>query len=177
MRHAAQVFFAYITLLLTGAFHQLIPVSDLLPDFVSLFAIYLGLTARDKIAPSTASAVLIGYLADLLVGSPAGLLAFIAGVLCIAGHLIQGRLLVRGFASTAVFSALTALAAGILILIIRGASGLLPAGFLAEMGTVVKTAALTGLVGPFAFRGCRYVDARFARTQRERDAAATGLIS
>jgi hypothetical protein len=42
--------------------------------------------------------------------------------------------------------------------------------------TGLMSALLTALAGPLVFRLCRQTDARFARTRRERDAAAEGLI-
>ncbi len=35
---------------------------------------------------------------------------------------------------------------------------------------LIASAALTGLFGPLVFRLCRFIDARFARTDREREA-------
>jgi hypothetical protein len=68
------------------------------------------------------------------------------------------------------------LAAGLFVLAIRGASDLLPLGWGNELGALLSMALITGLLGPFVFRSCRYVDSRFARTPRERDAAASGMI-
>jgi rod shape-determining protein MreD len=176
MRMAAQIGLSYLLLLLLGAVWRLLPLASFTPDFVSLIAAYLGLTARDRLAPSVAAAVTIGYLADLLYGTPVGLMAMTAGLVCTVCHLIQGRLLVRGWIFTMVFASLTALAAGLFVLAIRGASDLLPLGWGNELGALLSMALITGLLGPFVFRSCRYVDSRFARTPRERDAAASGMI-
>ena len=176
MRIAAQIGLSYVLLLLLGAVWRLLPLASFAPDFVNLVAAYLGLTARSRLAPSVAGAVTIGYLADLLYGTPLGLMAISAGLVCTVCHLIQGRLLVRGWIFTMVFACLTAFAAGLFVLAIRAASDLLPLGFGHELGVVLTMALVTGLLGPFVFRSCRYVDARFARTHRERDAAASGMI-
>ncbi|MCP4446965.1 MAG: rod shape-determining protein MreD [Myxococcales bacterium] len=176
MRLAAQIVVAYLVLLVLSAVWRLFPWSELVPDIAVLFAAYLGLTAREKAAPSVASAVFIGYLADLLFGTPAGLIAFCSGLTCSACHLIQGRLLVRGSIFTTVFSCLVALATGVLTILIRSLAGLLPPGWSGELGTLVLSALITGLLGPLVFRTCRFVDSRFARTRRERDAAASGMI-
>ena len=176
MRIAAQIGASFLLLLLLGAVWRLFPLSVLAPDFVSLVAAYLGLTARNRLAPSMAGAITIGYLADLLYGTPVGLMALTAGLVCGVCHLIQGRLLVRGWIFTAVFSALTAFAAGLFVLAIRATFSLLPLGFAQGIGAVFMAALATGLLGPLVFRGCRQVDARFARTPRERDAAAGGVL-
>ncbi len=174
---AAQIAASFFLLLLVGVVWRLLPVSSLSPDFVSLVAAYLGLTARKRLAPSVAAAVTIGYLADLLYGTPVGLMALTSGLVCTVCHLIQGRLLVRGWLFTTVFSALTALAAGVFVLTIRAGFSLLPLGFGHGLWVVLTMALATGLLGPLVFRACRYIDARFARTPRERSAAAAGVLS
>ena len=176
MRIAAQIGMSYLALLLFGAAWRLMPLSQFTPDFVNLVAAYLGLTARNRLAPSVAGAVTIGYLADLLYGTPVGMLAVTAGLVCSFCHLIQGRLLVRGPVFTMVFAALISLVAGVFVLWVRGRAGLLPIGVIAELSSILVTALITGLLGPFVFRSCRFVDSRFAHTRRERDAAATGAI-
>lgn len=176
MRVVGQVLAAYVLLAIMGVLWRHAPLGRAAPDVLALSAVYLGLTARHQLAPSMAGAVILGYLADLLVGSPRGMLALTAGVVCAVGHFIQGRLLVRGTAFTAVFSALTCALAGLFVLLLRLSVGLAPAGLGAELGTLALSALVTGLVGPLVFRIHRRVDARTARTQRERDAALEGLI-
>jgi hypothetical protein len=75
-----------------------------------------------------------------------------------------------------VFAAFAALAFGILIVVIRAITGILYGGWAGTMSSLLGTAVLTGLIGPFVFRSCRLVDSRFSRTPRERDAAATGFL-
>ncbi len=176
-RLGAQVAAAYMLLLLLGALWRLLPWDGLAPDIALLFAAYLGLTARDEAAPSIASAIAIGYLADLLFGMPVGLISFIGGLTCMTCHLIQGRLLVRGPVFTIVFSAGIAFVAGVVMILIRGAAGLLPLGWGDSTTVLAQGALITGLFGPLVFRICRYVDSRFARTRRERDAAASGTLA
>jgi rod shape-determining protein MreD len=176
MRLAAQVFLAYFLLLVVGALWRLGPFERAIPDLVALCAIYLGLAARDRLAPSMLAAVVMGYLADLLMGAPRGMLAASAALVCLLGHLVQGRLIVRGLLFTAAFSAVVGLISGLLLLGLRAWVGHLSGALGSELVTVLLSALFTGLVGPLVFRLCRRVDARFARTQRERDAALEGLI-
>jgi len=75
VRLAAQVFAAYALLLIVGALWRLGPFERAVPDLVALFAIYLGLAARERIAPAMLAAVVMGYLADLIMGVPGGLLS------------------------------------------------------------------------------------------------------
>jgi hypothetical protein len=174
VRIAAQVLLAYALVLVLGCVWRLVPLPRAAPDVVALTAVYLGLTARRGLAPSTLGAVIIGYLGDLLTGTPPGLLALTAGVLCIAGHLIHRRLLVRGWMVTIGFSFFAALLAGLVSLLLRGLGG--QGGLGGELPSLLFVSATSGLAGPLVFRLCRRLDARFARTHRERDAALEGLV-
>lgn len=176
MRTAAQIGIAYGIMLVFGAIWRLGPLPRAMPDAVALFAVYLGLTARVQVAPSVLGAIVIGYLADLLLGTPRGVLALDAGLLCLIAHLVHRRLLVRGWMFTAGFTAITAVVSGMIVMALRAYLGIGPGAFGEEMLLLAATAGLTGLVGPLVFRLCRSVDARFARTQRDRMAALEGLI-
>lgn len=175
MRLAAQVFLGYFMLLVMSVLWRLGPLDRAIPDVVALMAIYLGLAARQQVAPSVLAAVVIGYLADLLLGAPLGLLSTGAGVMCLVGHFVQGRLIVRGLVFTAGFSAIVGLVSGLLLLALRATHGLVGEGVGSQLVTLLLSAVTTGIAGPVVFRLCRQVDARFARTQRERDAALEGL--
>ncbi len=176
MRTAAHVFLAYGLLMLLSVLWPALPVGRAAPDLLALCAVYLGLTARDQVAPAVVGAMITGYLADLLMGTPRGLLALDAGLVCLAGHLIHSRLLVRGWMFTAVFSFITALLSGGCVLAISAASGFGVGAVGRELGVVAMSALLTALIGPPMFRLLRRLDARFARTERERDIALEGLI-
>jgi rod shape-determining protein MreD len=173
MRVAAQVFLAYALVLVVGCLWRLLPFERATPNLVALSALYLGLTARHRLAPSTLGAVVLGYLADLLMGTPRGVMALTAGILCIFGHVIHRRLIVRGFGVTLAVTFATGLVAGIVMLLLRAYGGLVPAGI--EPGLLLYNAVLTAAAGPVVFRLCRIIDARFARTYRERDATLEGL--
>jgi len=175
MRIAAQMILAYLVLLVLAAVWRLLPLSEFSPNIIVLFGAYLGLSARGEVAPSVAGAIGIGYLGDLLMGTPVGLSSLTAGLVCAVCHLIQGRLLVRGAVFTVVFATLTALSAGLLVLVVRGISGLLPYGVGPELWRTLLGAMFSGLMGPFVFQVCRQVDARFAKTRRQRDVASTGM--
>ena len=59
---------------------------------------------------------------------------------------------------------------------LRGLGGTSPPGQLGrELGWLAVASIVTGLFGPLVFWLCRRLDARFARTHRERDAALEGL--
>jgi len=176
MRIAAQVFLAYALVLVLASVWRHMPMSRAAPDVVALVAVYLGLTARSRLAPPTAGAVVLGYLGDLLTGTPTGLLSLTAGLVCIVGHLVHRRLLVRGTLFTMAFSFFAGLFAGLVILVIRVSTVGMPGSAAGELLVLLGSALLTGLVGPFVFRLCRAIDARFARTQREREAPIGGVL-
>ena len=176
MRTAAQVAVAYAIVLVLAAVWRLGPLPRAMPDAVALFGVYLGLTARAQVAPSVLGAIIIGYLADLLMGTPVGISALAAGLLCLFAHLVHRRLLVRGWIYTAVFCAIIAALSGVVLMALRAYMGIGPGSPMDELATLGASAALTGVAGPFVFRMCRAIDARFARTQRDRLAALEGLI-
>ena len=59
--------------------------------------------------------------------------------------------------------------------VIRLFMGAVPAGVGSELAALLGSAVLTGLAGPPAFRLFRFIDGRFARTQRERQAPIGGM--
>jgi rod shape-determining protein MreD len=156
---------------------RLLPFERAAPDLVALSSVYLGLTARHRLAPATLGAVVVGYLGDLLNGTPLGMMSLIAGILCILGHVIHRHLIVRGLAVTLAVSFFTGVVAGVLSLILRAYAGLIPPGAGMEFTMLMTVALMTAVVGPFVFRICRMIDYRFARTYRERDAALEGYYT
>lgn len=178
MRSAALVLIGYAVMLVLGVVWPVLPlgpVRDAPPDVAALTAGYLGLTARRGVAGAVAASVIVGYLADLLGGSPPGLLALVAGITCLLGHLVQRRILVRGWAVLGFAAALGA-TSSLLVFLVRLATGE-PIGGLRELGMPMLVALTTALVGPLLLRLYRRVDAAFARTHREREHALEGLVS
>lgn len=178
MRNAALVLIGYAVTLVLGVVWPVLPLGPLReapPDVAALTAGYLGLTARRGLASAVAAAVVGGYLADLLAGTPPGLLALVAGFTCVLGHLVQRRILVRGWAVIG-FAAALGGSAALLGLLVRVAVGL-PIGGIRELAMIVMLAVTTALFGTLLLRLYRRVDAAFARTHREREHALEGLVS
>ena len=177
MRTASHALVAYVALLVLSSVWRELPIGvvrEATPDVAALVAAYLGLTARNYIAPAVAGAVATGYLADLLGGSPPGLHALIAGAVCLLGHGVHRRILVRGWAMTLGFSAFVGAAASLCVVMIRVLSNH-PLEMSFAMREVVLVAIGTAAIGPLVFRLHRRIDAAFARTHRERDAALEGI--
>jgi hypothetical protein len=178
MRTAALVLIGYAVMLVLGVVWPVLPLGPLreaAPDVAALTAGYLGLTARRGLAGAVAGSVITGYLADLLAGTPTGLLALVAGITCVLGHLVQRRILVRGWA-VAGFAAALGASAALLALLVRLVTGQ-PIGGLREAALIVMVAFTTALFGTLLLRLYRRVDAAFARTHREREHALEGLVS
>lgn len=171
MRIAALVALGYVSVLFLSAVWRLLPV-ETPPDVVALIAVYLGLTSRERVAPGMLGAVLIGYLADLLMGTPRGMLALNAGLICMIGHFIRSTFVVRGRKVTMLFTGITGMVSAIIVMIMSGVGGS-HAGI--DLLGVLLAGLLTGLLGPGVFFLCRFIDSRFARTYRERDARLEGL--
>lgn len=178
MRTATLVLAAYVLCVIVGACWRLLP-SDLLldavPELGALTAAYLGLTARRNLAPAVGGSVAIGYLADVISGTPPGLGALVLGFTCLVTRSAQQRILVRGAAMTIGFSAFVAVVAGVLGIAIRGLAGIPVASVGVELRHLALVAVATALIGPLVWRAFRRIDAAFARTHRERDAALEGL--
>jgi rod shape-determining protein MreD len=179
MRTATLVLAAYVLCVLVGACWRLLPAQllrDAMPALGALTAAYLGLTARRSLAAAVGGSVIIGYLADIISGTPAGLGALVLGITCLVTRSAQQRILVRGAAMTIGFSAFVALCDGVVGLLVRGAAGVKLASISVELSHLAMVVAATALIGPAVWRLFRRIDAAFARTHRERDAALEGLM-
>jgi rod shape-determining protein MreD len=169
---------AYVFCIFVGAFWRLMPfsvVKDAVPDIGALTAAYLGLTARRGSAGAVGGSVALGYLVDLISGAPAGLYAMTLGLTCLVAVGVQQRILVRGATMTMSFSAFVALVAGVSGLLVRMIYGVPRAAFSLELKYIAVVTVATTIVGPLVWRVFRRIDAGFARTHRERDAALEGL--
>ena len=177
MRIAAHVGMVAAIVAVLGAVWPHVPLGRAFPDLVVLVAVYLGLTAHARLSPAIVGAIAVGYVADVLMGSPPGAQALVAGLACTAAHLVHRRLLVRGWLVASLLSFCSGLGAGVVTLAVRGYFNAVPAGLSGELGLVFGSALLTGVVGPAVFWLCRGIDARFARTQRERELVLEGAAS
>lgn len=178
MRTATIVLVAYLLCVIVSAFWRLLPASflrDAIPDIGAITAAYLGLTARRNVAPAVGGSVVLGYLTDLISGTPPGLCALVLGFTGLVARAAQQRILVRGAAMTMAFSAFVALVAGVLALIVRLIYGVPSPSFALDLQHIALVTIATAIIGPLVLRVFRRIDATFARTHRERDAALEGL--
>jgi len=165
VRTATIVLVAYFSCVILGSVWRLIPwIHDAVPDLGALTAAYLGLTARRNIAPAVGGSVMLGYLVDLISGAPPGLIALVLGLTCVIARAVQQRI-----------SAFVALVAGILAMFVRGIYHVPSAAITLELRHLAVVVVATGVIGPIVWRIFRRIDAAYARTHRERDAALEGL--
>ena len=176
MRTATLVLVAYLLCVAVAAMWRFLPwVRDAAPDLGALSAAYLGLTARRHVSPAVGGAVVMGYLVDLITGAPPGLFAFVLALAALIARVVQQRILVRGAALSIAFSAFVALVANVLALVVRVLYRMPSATFAVELQHVALVTLATAIFGPLVWRMFRRIDAAFARTHRERDAALEGL--
>nr|HEX4317051.1 hypothetical protein [Kofleriaceae bacterium] len=177
MRTASLVLAAYVMCVICAASWRLFgdTLHDAVPDLGALTAAYLGLTARRQVAPAVLGSVVLGYLVDLISGAPPGLIALVLGATGLVARAIQQRILVRGTAMTMAFSAFVAVIAQVIGLLVRILYHVPRAGFTTELAHMAMVTIATAIVGPLVWRAFRRIDAAFARTARERDAALEGL--
>ncbi len=179
MRTATLVLIAYAILVIVGAtwWHLPGPLPELRPEIAAILAAYLGLTARQSIAAAVGASIVAGYLADLIGGTPVGLYSLVSGMVCILAHLAQRRILVRGFGVTLGFSLFVGLTSALLVLLVRLINFQPHAPLFTELLRMLGAGVATAAVGPMMLRLFRRVDAAFARTHREKDAALEGIIT
>ncbi|HEY4057275.1 MAG TPA: hypothetical protein VGM39_11740 [Kofleriaceae bacterium] len=178
MRVGTIVLVAYLVCVIVAAVWHLLPghlLRDAVPDVGALTAAYLGLTARRNVAPSVGGAVVLGYLVDLISGGVPGHFAIVLGLTTLIARTVQQRILVRGAAMTVGFSAFVALVACIISLVVRVLYGFPRAHIGIELQHLALVTIATALAGPLVWRIFRRIDAAFARTHREREAALEGL--
>lgn len=179
MRTASLVLVAYLLCAVVTAVWRLTPVEalrDALPHVGALTATYLGLNARSRIAPALAGSVVLGYLLDLVGGGPVGFSALNLALVGLVAVGVQRRILVRGLTMTIAFCGFVGMIAAVLGVLVRVVYDVPTAGFGTELMFVLKASFATAVVGPLVWRLFRRVDAAFARTHRERDAALEGLV-
>jgi rod shape-determining protein MreD len=176
VRTATLVLVAYLLCVVVAALWRLWPwIADAIPDLGALTAAYLGLTARRQVSPAIGGAIVLGYLIDLISGTPPGLVALVLALTTLIARAVQQRILVRGAVISIAFSAFVALIAGVLAWLVRALYGIASAAFSVELRHLGEVALATAIIGPLVWWIFRRIDAAYARTHRERDAALEGL--
>jgi hypothetical protein len=177
MRALGLVLLGYVLLILTGALLRVLPFEVVAPSVPVIMATYLGVTARERMTGTTAAAIAIGYLGDVLGGVPLGLGAFTAGLCALLARLITLRLLVRGRGFLMGLTFALHLGAQLVGMAARASAGVSPGPLGGELVALGGSALLSAALAVPVLRLCRLVDARFARTRRDRDAVREGWLN
>jgi rod shape-determining protein MreD len=175
MRTSTIVLVAYLLCVIVASIWRLLPIHDAIPDLGALTAAYLGLTARRTLAPAVGGSIVLGYLVDLISGAPPGLCALVLALTGLVARAIQQRIYVRGTTMTIAFSGFVALVAQALSIAVRALYGMPRAAMWLELRHVALVAIATAIAGPLIWKIFRRIDAAYARTHRDRDAALEGI--
>jgi rod shape-determining protein MreD len=177
MRTATIVLVAYVVCVVLAAFWRVLPglLHDAVPDLGAVTAAYLGLTARRTLAPAVGGSIALGYLIDVISGAPVGLSALVLGLTGLVARAVQQRIYVRGATMTMAFSGFIAVVSSLLAIVVRASFGMPRAAWSIEFRHLAVIAFATAVVAPLVWRVFRRIDAAYARTHRERDAALEGI--
>jgi rod shape-determining protein MreD len=178
VRTATIVLVAYVVCVAVAAVWRFMPgfTRDAVPAIGALTAAYLGHTTRPHMLPAAASAAVLGYLIDVISGTPAGMTSLVLVMTSDVARRTQRRLFVRGTSMMIGFSAFISIIASLAALLVRRLFGVSVLGSaVLELRHIALVAIATALAGPLVWRLYRRIDAAYARTHRERDAALEGL--
>ncbi len=177
MRTATIVLVAYAMCVVVASVWRFMPgfVHDAVPAIGALTAAYLGHTTRPYRAPATAGAVVIGYLIDVISGTPVGMSSLVLAITADIARSTQQRIFVRGAAMTIGYSAFIAVFTGLAKILVSVLFGIPRPPVSLEFQQMALVALATALSGPIVWRLFRRIDAAYARTHREREAALEGL--
>lgn len=154
-----------------------------LPDLALLVALYAGLTCR----LSGGAAVLLrdaspaamaglgaamGYLSDVVLGTPRGLHALGCALLLLGLRAVARQLLVRGAGFVMAACILGSLAFRLLLVVVLWLLDPEPAGMWTGLRSAFGQALATGLFAPLGFALLSRIDARLWRDPREAHGAA-----
>ncbi|HET6612974.1 MAG TPA: hypothetical protein VFG83_13330 [Kofleriaceae bacterium] len=160
----AQVLVFYVLLVVVNGLWRLLPAAGIAPDLAVIAAVYFGLISQRPVAASTAGAIAVGYIADVLFGAPRGSFALAAGVVCVVCHLVGQRILIGGWLSAALVTAGAAVLADMVVILARTgtAAGSLPGE---SFGALCLGALMTAALAVPVFRLGRFVDGRISHPE------------
>jgi rod shape-determining protein MreD len=145
-------------LLVQSVLLQLVPVHLPTPALGLLIALHVGLSPRWSVSASVLVGFSLGYLFDLVSGTPRGTHAFVYSVVALFAALLGPRLSVRGLFLRAAAGLLVTLAGGLLVTTVRALaeSGASAGGF----RLILLEAALTGAIAPLVLGVLEKLDGR-----------------
>jgi rod shape-determining protein MreD len=177
VRVATIVLVAWLLCIFVASIWRNMPgfTQDAIPAIGALTAAYLGHTTRPWRAPVAAGATILGYLIDVISGTPVGMSCLVLGMTADIARSTQQRIFVRGTLMTIGFCAFISLFASLSKIIVCAVFGIPRPPVAIELQQMALMAFATALIGPAVWKLFRRIDAAYARTHRERDAALEGL--
>jgi rod shape-determining protein MreD len=164
VKPVAHVLFALLLAALQAALLRWVGGGSFTICLLACCVVWAGLQAG--IVDGSVAAAGIGYLLDLLAGTPKGLMTFLAVALFVAVRAASAAVDLRGRGGFALLSGLGALflsVGGTILLRNTVATEAAPGGSLA--GRMILEALLTGAVAPVVGMGLRRLDALFHREE------------
>jgi rod shape-determining protein MreD len=160
MRPLTFLVVGYLGLLLEGALKAVVgaPLHLPTPEVMLLVVLYLGLKPRGSAPQLLGVALACGYLADLLAGSPKGLLSLTLGVIVLIARAASSRLMVASTWQVAAVAAAAAVGHSLAVFVLTS----MYAESLGAVRMVPGIAIMTGLLAPLVFWVLDRVDGRFA---------------
>lgn len=153
------VLVGYFSLLVEGALALLVPGKRtfLAAPELGLFVVaYLGLAGRGGAVGLTLSALLIGYLRDLLIGAPRGSEALTFAIVALLARALHGRVFLERYGQLAVVAVAVSTLQAMLIVLLAGGDAPLAASLRSLPGLAVSAL----LFGPICLRLLRRLDLR-----------------
>lgn len=132
------------------------------PAFGLLIVLYLGLAGRASMASLVAVALAIGYLIDLLSGSPRWLHALTLAIVMVIARGASNRLLVASRWQKALVALVAALGNGALLVILAAPPEWPTSEVLGLLRVIPPTALLTALFAPLVFALLGRLDRKLA---------------
>jgi rod shape-determining protein MreD len=172
MRAALTLAFGLALLLLQSVLLQLVPVYLPTPAFGVLVAMHVGLSPRWAISSAVFVGFSLGYLFDLVSGTPRGTHALVYSLLALAAALLGPRLTVRGFFLRTTAGLLVTFLGGGLVMAVRAlaGSGTTAGGF----RLVLLDAVVTGAFAPIILGMLDRLDGRLDAAHGEAGMVARG---
>lgn len=164
MRYFIFLSVAYSMMAVLGALLHLVGVTQTVPDVALAFVLYVVFSRRGTAPVHACFALLLGYLCDVLGGTPAGLQAFTLTAVAMVGRVVARRIGAEGVTAqsltTAFGSVVSSVLAGFLSRAI--AQGAVSVPLLPTPMQVLACA----IAGPLVFRLGRQLDAGLGLTSR-----------
>lgn len=162
MRYIVFSGLAYLLLVTMGALHQVFGITEAVPDVALALVLYVVFSRRGNAPSHAIFALVLGYLVDVLGGSPRGLHAFGLITLALLARLFSHRLELKGVLAQAAAVALACIVYSSLLAFVRAALGPDPAAgtWFPSLPHLVATT----LCGPVIFKVGENCDGKLGLT-------------